>query len=397
MLKPKATKPKPAETTAPPAPRSNLLKLKPLSQQVIVITGATSGIGLATARAAAARGAKLVLTARNEAGLKAVRDELTAKHANVVYAVADVADRVALQAVADLAIERFGGFDTWVNNAGVSIFGPITKTPIEDQRRLFETNYWGLVGGSLIAVEHFRTRPGGGALINVGSVLGDVAVPPQGVYSASKHAVKGFTNALRMELIGQRAPVSVSLIKPSALDTPYKDHARNLTGAAVRNPPPVYGASLAAQAILYAAEHRVRELTVGGAGRALAVVSAVAPFLTEPLLAWAAPRLSRDESGRRRVLTDNLYEPGLEPRERSFQRAVRETSLYTTAQMRPKTTLTLAVLAGLAASAAFRLGRSAVKDSHDRYANAEDPAPRSPVQALAARLGLNGLGARAAP
>ena len=393
-MKPKEPKPKPAEQAAP-KPRSNLLKLKPVSEQVIVITGATSGIGLATARAAAARGARLVLTARGEEALKAVRDDLTAKGAVVASTVADVADQAALQAVADLAVERFGGFDTWVNNAGVSIFGPIAKTPIEDQRRLFETNYWGLVHGSLIAVEHFKTRPGGGALINLGSVLGDVAIPPQGVYSASKHAVKGFTNALRMELIGQRAPISVSLIKPSAMDTPYKDHARNLTGMAVRNPPPVYGASLAAQAILYAAEHRVRELAVGGGGQALAIANAVAPFLIESLLAWTAPALSRDRSGRRRALADNLYDPGQDARERSFQRAVRETSLYTTAQMRPKTTLTLAVLAGLAASAAFRLGAS--NRGAGREPDQPDPAARSPVQALAAKLGLNGLGVRAAP
>jgi short-subunit dehydrogenase len=347
---------KPAKTIRSPRPRPHALHLKPLAQQVIVITGATSGVGLATARAAAARGAKLVLTSRNEEALRAVSADLTAKGASVAIAVADVADAAALQAVADLAIERFGGFDTWVNNAGVTIFGALAKTPIEDQRRLFDTNYWGVVHGSLIAAEHLRTRPGGGALINVGSVLGDLALPPQGAYAASKHAVKGFTQALRLEMIGQRAPVSVTLIKPSALDTPYKDHARNLTGMAVRNPPPVYGASLAAQAILYAAEHRVRELTVGGGGELVALLSAIAPILVEPLLAFAAPALSRDTSGRRRALTDNLYAPDQDLRERSFQRAVRESSLYASAQMAPKTTLTLAVLAGLAASLAFRLG-----------------------------------------
>jgi short-subunit dehydrogenase len=384
-LKPKASQPKASRLklveTAPkaetPKPRANALRLKPLSEQVVVITGATSGVGLATARAAAARGAKLVLTARNEEALRAIQADLSAKGAGVAFAVADVADRQALQAVADLAVERFGGFDTWVNNAGVSIFGGLLKTPIEDQRRLFETNYWGLVNGSLIAVEHLKARSGGGALINVGSALGDVALPPQGAYSASKHAVKGFTNALRMELVGQRAPVSVSLIKPSALDTPYKDHARNLTGMAVRNPPPVYGASLAAQAILHAAEHRVRELSVGGGGKVLAIANAVAPFLTEPLLAAMGPSLSRDMSGRRRALIDNLYSPDQDLRERSFQRAVRESSLYTSAQMRPNTTLTLAVLAGLAASAVFHLGarQGARRDEDDLEPATANPEP----------------------
>ncbi len=395
----KAPKLKLVEKTAPAEPakvKPSCLRFKPLSEQVVVITGATSGIGLATARAAAARGAKLVLTARSEEALRTVQSDLSSKGAGVAFAVADVADQAALRAVADLAIERFGGFDTWVNNAGVSIFGALAKTPIEDHRRLFETNYWGVVHGSLIAAEHLKARPGGGALINIGSVLSDVAVPPQGATSAAEHAVKGFTNALRMELMGQRAPVSVSLIKPSALDTPFKDHARNLTGMAIRNPPPVYGASLAANAILYAAEHKVRELTVGGGGQALAVLHALAPFLAEPLLAMTAPGLSRDRSGRRRPLADNLYAPDQGMRERSFQRAVRETSLYTSAQMRPKTTLALTVAAGIAAGLAFRLGSS---QGRSQMAEADEPVPppASLVQAVAAALGLNGLGTRAAP
>jgi hypothetical protein len=165
-----------------------------------------------------------------------------------------------------------------------------------------------------------------------------------------------------MELMIERAPVSVTLVKPSAVDTPFKDHARNLTGAAVRNPPPVYATPLVADAILYAASHRVRELTVGTSGGFLSALNAVAPSAAEPLMAWAAPRLETDAAGRR-TLDDNLHHAGRDLRERSFQAGARETSLYTTAQMRPKTTLTLALLAGLAAGAALfgarRAGRSA--------------------------------------
>ena len=138
------------------------LKLKPLDRQVVVITGATSGIGLSTARAAAARGATLMLAARNEEALKSVCDDLASKGAKTAYVVADVGVEADVRAIAAAAVARFGGFDTWVNDAGVSIFGEIAQTPIEDQRRLFETNYWGVVYGSLIAVEHFRERPGGG-------------------------------------------------------------------------------------------------------------------------------------------------------------------------------------------------------------------------------------------
>ena len=240
------------------------LKLKTLDRQVVVITGATSGIGLSTTRRRPREAHNA--GARNEEALKSVCDDLAGKGAKTAYVVADVGVEADVRAIAAAAIARFGGFDTWVNDAGVSIFGEITQTPIEDQRRLFETNYWGVVYGSLIAVEHFRERPGGGALINLGSVLGDLAIPLQGAYSASKHAVKGFTNVLRMELMREGAPVSVTLIRPSAIDTPYKDHARNLTGAPVKNPSPVYAAPLVAQAILYAAEHKTRELSVGASG-----------------------------------------------------------------------------------------------------------------------------------
>jgi short-subunit dehydrogenase len=369
------------------ASKRNDLKLKPLARQVMVITGATSGIGLSTARAAAAKGARLVLAARNEDALKAVQQDLKSKGAETAYVVADVGDEGDVRRIVEQAIGRFGGFDTWVNNAGVSIFGPLTQTPLDDHKRLFDTNYWGVVHGSLAAVEHFKTRDGGGALINVGSVLGDLAVPLQGTQAASKHAVKGFNNALRMELMAERAPVSLTLIKPSAIDTPCKDHARNLTDGAVKNPPPVYATPLVAQAILHAAEHGGRELTVGGGGRTVAVLDALAPAVVETLLAFIAPALERDRAGKRRTGGDNLYGAGPDLRERAYYRNVRESSLYSTAQMRPKTTLALALLAGLGAAAAFWLGGR-------RTAAGGEPPETSPPQP---RAGWNGWGMRPAP
>jgi short-subunit dehydrogenase len=358
--------------------------LKPVSAQTIVITGATSGLGLATARLAAGRGAKLLLTARNEQALRALCEELHARGGVAAYEPADVADEAQMRAVAAKADSLYGGFDTWINNAGVGIYGKLEETPLEDQRRLFETNYWGVVNGSLVAAEHLKARAGGGAIINVGSVLSDFAIPIQGAYSASKHAVKGFTNVLRMELMREGAPVSVTLIRPSAIDTPYKDHARNLTGAPVKNPAPVYAAPLVAQAILYAASHKTRELSVGSSGPILAALGAIAPWAAEPILAWAAPALQRDEEGRRGTRTDNLHQAGQDLRERAYYKGVRESSLFASAQMRPRATLAIAVVAGLAAGAAFFGGRKI-----GRAAETPPPAPEPVVRpSLAARLGL---------
>lgn len=323
----------------------------------MVITGATSGIGLSTARAAAARGARLVLAARNEEALKDVCADLRGKGAEVAYCVTDVGDAEQIDRLAACAVDRFGGFDTWVNNAGVSIFGDVTRVPLEDQRKLFDTNYWGVVHGSLAAVEKLRNRPHGGTIINVGSILGDVAIPTQGAYSASKHAVRGFTNALRMELMEQKAPITVTHIKPSAIDTPYKDHARNYVGQAMRNPPPVYAAPLVAQAILYAAEHHVREMTVGGAGLFQTLAWSAWPQLAEQVMARLLPALSKDKSAKRLPNDDNLHHAGQDLRERSYYPDVRETSLFSTAQMRPLATAGIAALALAGVGAAYHLGR----------------------------------------
>ncbi|HEX3142445.1 MAG TPA: SDR family oxidoreductase, partial [Pyrinomonadaceae bacterium] len=240
------------------------VKLKQLADQTIVITGATSGIGLVTARLAAKRDAKSILVARTEPALEKLCAEIRAGGGHAEYVVADVADPKQVQHVADVAIEKMGGFDTWVNNAAVSIYGKIEQVPLADHRKLFETNYWGLVHGSLVASDHLRNK--GGAIINVGSVLSDRAIPIQGTYCASKHAVKGFTDALRMELEHDGAPISVTLIKPSSIDTPYRQHAKNFLSTEPKNPAPVYAPDPVADAILYAAEHPVRDLYVGAAG-----------------------------------------------------------------------------------------------------------------------------------
>jgi len=236
-------------------------QLKPLDQQVIVITGASSGIGLCTAAMAADKGCKLVLAARSEGVLEALCSEIRLAGGEAVYCVADVGDRGDVEEIARVAIERFGRIDTWVNDAGVAIYGRLWDVADEDSRRLFDTNYWGVVYGSLVALPYLRES--GGALINIGSEVSDAVVPLQVMYSASKHAVKGFTDGLRIELQADKVPVSVTLIQPTAVNTPYPEHARNYMDKEPKLPSPQIDPSKVAQAILNAAAHPERDVTVG--------------------------------------------------------------------------------------------------------------------------------------
>lgn len=200
------------------------ISLLPISEQVMVITGASSGIGLVTAKAAARQGACVVLAARNEQDLRQAVGDIRASGGRAIHVVADVADPQQVEAIANAALHEFSRIDTWVNNAAVSMYGRIVDVPIEDMRRQMDVNYWGQVYGSRAAVRHLRQR--GGALINVGSAVSDRAIPLQGNYCAAKHALKAFTDALRMELEEEGAPISVTLVKPASIDTPFFEKAR---------------------------------------------------------------------------------------------------------------------------------------------------------------------------
>ena len=257
-------------------------KLKPIREQVLVITGASSGIGLVTAKMAARKGARVVLASRDETDLRTAADVIRTGGGQVEYVVADVGDLDDVRRIAERAEAAFGGIDTWVNNAGVSIYGRITEVTLEDARRLFETNYWGVVHGSLVAVAPL-TRRGGGVIVNVGSVLSDTAMPLQGHYTASKHAVKGFTDTLRLELEKEGAPVAVSLVKPAAIDTPYPEHAKNYLDVEVKHAPPVYAPELVAEAILACAERGLRDVKVGDSAKMFTAMETLAPRLGDRL------------------------------------------------------------------------------------------------------------------
>jgi short-subunit dehydrogenase len=314
---------------------------KQVKDQVIVITGASSGIGLATAKEAASRGARVVLNSRDPVDLAKAVQEIREDGGEATMHVGDVADRSAMEGLADTAIAAYRRLDTWINNAGVSIYGEISEVRIEDARRLFDTNYWGVVNGSLVAVEHLAIF--GGTLINVGSVLSETAYPLQGHYAASKHAVKGFTDSLRIELEKKGLPIVVTLIQPAAIDTPYPEHARNYLPTDPKHQAPVYKPEVVADAILACAEKPHRNLRVGGAAKMFTAMEKVAPGLADKQKMSAFEAQMSDKPAH---IADALFGPvsGDLAIRGNYPGRVRGRSFYTKAALHP-----VAALAGVAA------------------------------------------------
>jgi short-subunit dehydrogenase len=334
--------------------------LRKIDEQVLVITGATSGVGLTTARMAAEAGAKLVLAARNGEALDQLASELRHTGTQVVTVTADVGKPDDVARIGAAAMERFGRIDTWVNNAGISIFGRNEDVPLEDMQRLFQTNYWGVVHGTLEAVRHMKTR-GGGAIINLGSELSDRAVPLQGMYAASKHAVKAFTDTLRMELEKEGAPISVTLIKPAAIDTMFTVHAKNYMEKEPALPPPIYAPEIVARSILYAAQHPKRDVFVGGAAKAISSAGFAMPHVLDKFMNASMFDQQQSDVASSPNRRDALHQP--DPRNELRQRQgmdddhhVAEYSAYTAVALRSHRIMPALLGAG-ALLAAWKLAR----------------------------------------
>lgn len=310
-------------------------QLLPLREQVIVITGASSGIGLVTAKRAASRGARIVLAARNEDDLRAACDEIRRDGGRAVYVLADVSNPNDVKNIGETAVAEFGRIDTWVNNAAVSMYGKTFEIPIEDMRRQMDVNFWGHVYGSREAIRHMRNR--GGTLVNVASGLADRAIPLQGIYCAAKHAEKAFTDTLRMELDADGIPISVSLVKPASIDTPFYEKAKTFVGVEPQPIPPVYAPEVAADVILRCAEKPTREIIAGG-GAELISLARVAPRVAHLYMEKRLFKQQKTSQVPSPGRPANLYRPvaydGGE-RGRNWKGRTRETSALTWAQMRP--------------------------------------------------------------
>jgi short-subunit dehydrogenase len=331
--------------------------LKPIDSQVIVITGASSGIGLATAKAAAAAGAKVMLAARDEHALERICNDLKSAGGDVDFRKTDVGEEEQVQALADRTIERFGGFDTWVNNAGVGLIATVDKTSTEDHQQIFRTNYFGVVHGSIAAVRYFRRKREPAALINLGSVVSDMPSPLSVAYSATKHAIKGFTDGLRIELMQEELPISVTLIKPSAIDTRFFDHAKTEMGGMGKAPGPHYAPDVVAAAIIHAAQHQKRDFPVGATAVFAAAAEQVAPEFVDKQ--QSLMKLSDLVDFGHMPEADSLYETPDEGEERPRYGHGRRYSMTTTGQIHQKTTLGLLAAAGAGAALALFATRSA--------------------------------------
>jgi len=276
--------------------------------------------------------------------------------------VCDVGAPEEVNRVAEAAIREFGRFDTWVNNAGIAIFGEIWDVPLDDWHRMFRTTYWGVVHGSLVAAKHFKTRGGSGAIVNIGSFFDQRATPVQGTYSSAKFAVRGFTDVLRMELEHNKVPVSVSLIHPGRIDTPYNEHAGNYMPMQPVHHGMIYPPEAVADAILWCAAHPKRDMYVGSQAKFASLLGAFAPRLTDKLFERI---MYTSHQSRTRVSNGShsraLYEPGYGGHERGTHEPhlLRTQSLYVQASKRPLATAAVIGVAGIVIRGVLNRNRAA--------------------------------------
>jgi short-subunit dehydrogenase len=267
----------------------NQVKLEGAAQvpKVVAITGASAGVGRATAAEFARHGCDVGLIARNAARLEQTADELIGMGVRAVPAVADVADFAALDAAASRITQELGPIDVWVNNAMATIFAPVDRISPEEFRRATEVTYLGQVNGTMAALARMRPR-NSGTIVNIGSALAYRAIPLQSAYCGAKYAVRGFTDALRAELLHDGVGVHVTMVHLPALNTPQFDWALNRLDRRPRPVPPVFQPEVAARAIVFAAFHRRREVWLGLPTVMTILANRIAPGLMDRYLAKAA-------------------------------------------------------------------------------------------------------------
>ncbi|HEX5840183.1 MAG TPA: SDR family oxidoreductase [Anaerolineales bacterium] len=312
------------------------MKLKPIHEQVVVVVGANSGIGRETALRFAAGGAKVVVAGRSLPALTELVLEIQLGGGEATAYEADVSRFEQMQALAAHAVERYGRIDTWVHAAAVSLYAPFQETKPEEFRQVIEVNLMGQAFGAMAALPHLK-QAGGGALIHLGSVESKRSLPLHSAYSASKHGMIGFIDALRVELMHDGTPISVTTILPAGINTPFFDKSLTRIGVKPRPSPPVYEPSLVAKAVLYAAAHPVREIYVGGAGKSLEWLHRLSPSLADRVFSRVGYEPQKTNQPKTDQAPNNLYKhlEGYDQAQGSFSKEARSVSIYTSLETNP--------------------------------------------------------------
>lgn len=260
-----------------------MVNLRPVAQQVVCITGASSGIGRCTALLFAKKGAKVCAISNGENGLKTLVSEIKQSGGSAVYAVADVAEFAQVKKAADYCVKEFGRIDTWVNNAGIYLYAAIDQATPEEYKRIMDVNFHGQVHGVLAALPHIRAG-GGGALICVSSIASTMVIPYAAAYSATKHAVLGFIDGLRMEMQINNENIAVTNVRPASINTPLFGKSLSKLGVKPHGPAPVYKPSIVAETIVHCADHEERDVNCGTAGEFSEILKKLMPAAVDTAL-----------------------------------------------------------------------------------------------------------------
>ena len=279
----------------------------PEKREVVVITGASAGLGRATAQAFARQGARIGLLARNRERLEQARAEVESLGGEALVFPVDVSDAERVEAAATAVEERFGPLDIWVNNAMVSVFSPVKKMQPGEYRRVTEVTYLGMVYGTLAALRRMLPRDHG-TIIQVGSALAYRAIPLQSAYCAAKHAVQGFTESLRTELYHDGSKVRVVMLQMPALNTPQFDWVRSRLPRRAQPVPPVFQPEVGAQAIVWASHHDRNEIYVGWPAVKAIAGNRIVPRLLDHYLARMGYGSQQTDEPEDPSRPDNLWE-----------------------------------------------------------------------------------------
>jgi NAD(P)-dependent dehydrogenase (short-subunit alcohol dehydrogenase family) len=334
--------------------------------QTVVITGASAGIGRATARLYGERGANVALIARGQAGLDGAVRDVEDGGGKALAISADVADFAQVQDAARQAEEFFGPIDVWINDAFTSVFSPFAEISAEEFRRVTEVSYLGFVHGTMAALSLMRPR-GRGTIVQVGSALGSRSIPLQSAYCGAKHAINGFTSSLRCELLHEGSGVHVTVAQMPAVNTPQFSWVRSRLPRHPQPVPPIYQPEMAARGVLFAADHpRRRQYWVGATTAATIMANKFVPALLDRYLARTGYDAQQTGEQVDDARPDNLYQPldGPAGRDHGAHGIFGTRSHARSAQLwldeRPR------VLAGLAAGAAVAAGIAAARRARHR-------------------------------